>query len=332
MSGDELARADAATSAAAVRAGAATAVAVTEAALARIEQLNPSLNCFTAVTAERALATARAIDGRLAAGAKLGPLAGVPFAVKNLFDLQGIVTIAGSRIDAECPRALADATAVARLVGAGAVPVGALNMDEYAYGFTTENSHYGPVQNPHDLTRVAGGSSGGSAAAVAAGLVPSSLGSDTNGSIRVPASLCGVFGLKSTYGRLSRAGARLFAAGLDHVSPFARTVADLASAYDAMQGPDPRYPVWAQTPVEPAAGQLRLGGRGLRIAVLAGHFSGTGPAAAAAASVANALGVSRRVVIPEAARARAAAFVITAAEGGNLHLADLKTRGHNSTR
>jgi Asp-tRNA(Asn)/Glu-tRNA(Gln) amidotransferase A subunit family amidase len=185
MSGDELARADAATIATAVRAGATTAAEVTEAALARIEQLNPSLNCFTAVTAERALTTALAIDERRTAGAELGPLAGVPFAVKNLFDLEGIVTIAGSRIDAECPPALADATVVARLVAAGAVPIGALNMDEYAYGFTAENSHYGPVHNPHDLTRIAGGSSGGSAAAVAAGLVPLSLGSDTNGSIRV---------------------------------------------------------------------------------------------------------------------------------------------------
>jgi AtzE family amidohydrolase len=326
MSGDELARADAAAIATAVRAGAATAVAVTEATLARIEQRNPSLNCFTAITAERALATARAIDEQRTAGVELGPLAGVPFAVKNLFDLQGIITIAGSRIDAERLPAIADATVAARLIAAGAVPVGALNMDEYAYGFTTENSHYGAARNPHDFSRVAGGSSGGSAAAVAAGLVPLSLGSDTNGSIRVPASLCGIFGLKPTYGRLSRAGARLFAASFDHVGPFARTVADLAAAYDAMQGPDPRDPVCAQRPVEPAAGDLWLGGSRLRIAILDGHFAGTGPAAAAVASVANALGVTRRVEIPEAARARAAAFVITAAEGGNLHLADLKTR------
>jgi AtzE family amidohydrolase len=326
MNADDLARADATAIATAVRTGATTAVAVTEAALARIVQRNPSLNCFTAITAERALATARSVDTRRAAGAEQGPLAGVPFAVKNLFDLQGVVTIAGSRIDAERPPAIADATIVARLVAAGAVPVGALNMDEYAYGFTTENSHYGPVHNPHDLSRVAGGSSGGSAAAVAAGLVPLALGSDTNGSIRVPASLCGIFGLKPTYGRLSRAGARLFATSLDHVGPFARTVADLAAAYDTMQGPDPRDPVCAERPVEPAAGELRLGASGLRIAVLDGHFAGTGPAAAAVANVAKALGASRRVEIPEAARARAAAFVITAAEGGNLHLADLKTR------
>jgi AtzE family amidohydrolase len=200
-------------------------------------------------------------------------------------------------------------------------------MDEYAYGFTTENSHYGPCRNPHDRQRVAGGSSGGSAAAVAGGLVPLSLGSDTNGSIRVPASLCGIFGLKPTYGRLSRAGARLFAASLDHVGPFARSVEDLAAAYDAMQGPDPRDPACAGRPVEPASGELGRGVSGLRVAVLGGHFASAGPAAAAAvATVAKALGADRIIEIPEAARARAAAFVITAAEGANLHLADLKSR------
>ncbi len=326
MSGADLGGASAATIAAAVRAGKVSAVAVVEAALSRIESRNPALNCFTEVTAERALAEARAVDARRAGGADPGPLAGVPFAVKNLFDLKGVVTVAGSKIDAECPPAIADATIVDRLVAAGAVAVGALNMDEYAYGFTTENSHYGPCRNPHDRQRVAGGSSGGSAAAVAGGLVPLSLGSDINGSIRVPASLCGIFGLKPTYGRLSRAGARLFAASLDHVGPFARSVEDLAAAYDAMQGPDPRDPACAGRPVEPASGELGRGVSGLRVAVLGGHFASAGPAAAAVATVAKALGADRIIEIPEAARARAAAFVITAAEGANLHLADLKSR------
>jgi AtzE family amidohydrolase len=327
VSGADLGGASAATIAAAVRAGRVSAVAVVEAALSRIESRNPGLNCFTEVTAERALAEARAVDARRAGGADPGPLAGVPFAVKNLFDLKGVVTVAGSKIDAERPPAAADATIVDRLVAAGAVAVGALNMDEYAYGFTTENSHYGPCRNPHDRQRVAGGSSGGSAAAVAGGLVPLSLGSDTNGSIRVPASLCGIFGLKPTYGRLSRAGARLFAASLDHVGPFARSVEDLAAAYDAMQGPDPRDPACAGRPVEPASGELGRGVSGLRVAVLGGHFASAGPAAAAAvATVAKALGADRIIEIPEAARARAAAFVITAAEGANLHLADLKSR------
>jgi AtzE family amidohydrolase len=327
VSGADLGDASAATIAAAVRAGEVSAAEIVEAALSRIEVCNPALNCFTEVTAERALAEARAVDTRRAGGADPGPLAGAPFAVKNLFDLKGVVTVAGSKIDAERPPAAVDATIVDRLGAAGAVAVGALNMDEYAYGFTTENSHYGPCRNPHDRQRVAGGSSGGSAAAVAGGLVPLSLGSDTNGSIRVPASLCGIFGLKPTYGRLSRAGARLFAASLDHVGPFARSVEDLAAAYDAMQGPDPRDPACAGRPVEPASGELGRGVSGLRVAVLGGHFASAGPAAAAAvATVAKALGADRIIEIPEAARARAAAFVITAAEGANLHLADLKSR------
>ena len=326
MSGVDLSGAGATGIAAAVRAGEISAVAVTEAALARIAARNMGLNCFTVVTAERALAKARAVDARRRSGADPGPLAGVPFAVKNLFDLKGVVTLAGSKIDAEGPPAGADATIVQRLLMAGAVPLGALNMDEYAYGFTTENSHYGATRNPHDPARVAGGSSGGSAAAVAAGLVPLSLGSDTNGSIRVPASLCGVFGLKPTYGRLSRNGARLFAASFDHVGPFARSVADLAAAYDAMQGPDPRDPVCAQRPVEPASGQIEQGASGLRIAVLGGHFAAAGLAATAVTAVAQALDADRVMEIAEAARARAAAFLITAAEGANLHLAKLKAR------
>jgi AtzE family amidohydrolase len=326
VSSAELSRATAAKIAAAVRAGDVTAVEIVEATLMRIEARDPGLNCFTSVTTERALAEARAVDARHAGGADPGPLAGVPFAVKNLFDLKGVVTLAGSKIDAEGPPAPADAGIVGRLIAAGAIPVGALNMDEYAYGFTTENSHYGPTRNPHDPQRVAGGSSGGSAAAVAAGLVPLSLGSDTNGSIRVPASLCGIFGLKPTYGRLSRAGVRLFSASLDHVGPFARSIEDLAAAYDAMQGPDPRDPVCAGKPVEPASGQLDRGASGLHVAVLGGHFAGIGPAQAAVATVAKVLAATGTVEIPEAQRARAAAFVITAAEGGNLHLADLKAR------
>lgn len=326
MNAGDLSRAGVADTAAAVRDGQVSAVAVAEAALARVARLNAQFNCFTAITAERALAEAQAVDARRAGGGEPGPLAGVPFAVKNLFDLKGVVTLAGSKIDAEHPPAAADATIVQRLVAAGAVPIGALNMDEYAYGFTTENSHYGPTRNPHDPSRVVGGSSGGSAAAVAAGLVPLSLGSDTNGSIRVPASLCGIFGLKPTYGRLSRAGARLFAASFDHVGPFARSVADLATAYDAMQGPDPGDPACAQRPAEPALPQVERGAAGLRIAVLGGHFAAAGAAAAAVTAVAQALGADREIEIPEAARARAAAFLITAAEGANLHLADLKTR------
>jgi len=201
-------------------------------------------------------------------------------------------------------------------------------MDEYAFGFTTENTHYGPTRNPHDLTRIAGGSSGGSAAAVAAGLVPLSLGSDTNGSIRVPASLCGVFGLKPTYGRVSRAGVVLFAGSLDHVGPFARSVGDLAIAFNALQGPDPMDPVCAERPAAPCAGVLERGIAGLRIGIAGGHFAELAEPAAleAVERAARALGASRRVAFPEAHRARFAAMLITSSEAAHAHLDNLKRR------
>src|SRR5712692_1323724 len=183
-----------------------SALNVTEAALARIAKHNPVLNAFTDVTADRARAKARAVDAAIAAGKNPGSLAGVPYAVKNLFDVEGLPTRAGSKINRDLAPSPRDATLIERLDAAGAVLVGALNMGEYAYDFTGENAHDGPSRNPHDVTRMTGGSSGGSGAAVAAGLVPLALGSDTNGSIRVPASLCGIFGLKATFGRVSRAG------------------------------------------------------------------------------------------------------------------------------
>ncbi len=317
--------------AAAVRAGRVSATALADASLARIGATEPRVNAFTAVTAERALRTAAALDARLACGdgeARTLPLLGVPFAVKNLFDIAGLTTLAGSKIERDRPAATADAPLIARLEAAGAVLVGALNMDEYAYGFTTENSHVGPTHNPHDVLRSAGGSSGGSAAAVAAGQVPITLGSDTNGSIRVPASLCGVFGLKPTYGRLPRTGSYPFVASLDHLGPFARSAADLARVYDLLQGFDARDAGCVLRPVEPTAQTLALGTQGLRIATLGGYFDAHAqPAArAAVARVAQALGVARSVELPEVGRARAAAFLISNAEGGALHLPDLRTR------
>ncbi|MFZ1428523.1 MAG: AtzE family amidohydrolase, partial [Geminicoccaceae bacterium] len=202
------------------------------------------------------------------------------------------------------------------------------NMDEYAYGFTTENAHDGDCHNPHDLSRSAGGSSGGSGAAVAGGLVPLSLGSDTNGSIRVPASLCGIFGLKPTYGRLSRGGSYMFVASIDHLGPFARSVADLAASWDALQGYDPDDPAQRPWPTQTVSPLLGQGMDGVRIAVADDYFARGGHAEAftAVATVASALGCDRRVTIPEAARGRAAAFLITASEGANLHLPDLITR------
>jgi 1-carboxybiuret hydrolase len=326
----DLAWASAAEIAAAVAAGRITAAEVIEDALARIAA-RKALNAFTAVLAERARAKARALDEARAKGQPLGPLAGVPFAVKNLFDVAGLPTLAGSKINRERPPAARDATLVERLEAAGAVLVGALNMGEYAYDFTGENVHDGPSRNPHDLTRMTGGSSGGSAAAVAGGLVPFALGSDTNGSIRVPASLCGLFGLKPTYGRLSRARTFPFVGSLDHVGPLARSARDLALTYDAMQGHDPDDPVCARRPVEPALPALTRGIAGLRIAVAGGYFRrGAMPESLAAVDrVAQALGAAREIEIPEAGRARAAAFVITTAEGASLHLERLRTRAND---
>jgi AtzE family amidohydrolase len=310
----------------AVRSGKVTATAVTRAALERIENRDRELNCFTAVLADRALREAGEVDRKISEGEDPGPLAGVPFAAKNLFDIQGIPTLAGSIIRADAPPPMTDAAAIVALNRAGAVLVGALNMDEFAYGFTTENSHYGTTRNPHDLTRVSGGSSGGSAAAVAGGMVPLTLGSDTNGSIRVPSSFCGIFGLKPTYGRVSRRGAFPFAGSFDHVGPFARSAEDLAAVYDLLQGPDAGDPVFTTRPAEPCLPTLRQGIDGLRIAIAGGYFAnqGTAHATQAVSAVARALGVDRTIEVPEVARARAAAYVITASEGGNLHLADLR--------
>ena len=318
-------------SAAQVKSGAVSAVTLAEAALARVAALDGRINAFTQVTAERALAEAAAVDAARAAGKPLPPLAGVPYAVKNLFDIEGITTLAGSKINRDLPAASADCTLVTQMQAAGAVLLGALNMDEYAFGFTTENTHYGPTCNPHDLSRIAGGSSGGAAAAVAAGMVPLTLGTDTNGSIRVPSSLCGVFGLKPTYGRLSRRGSYPFTGSFDHVGPFARSALDLAAAYDALQCLDALDPAQSATAIEPVSAKLDGGIEGLCIALAGDYFEANAAPAALAArdAVAHALGATRHVSLPEAQRARAAAFVITAAEGSQLHLADLRSRPHD---
>jgi aspartyl-tRNA(Asn)/glutamyl-tRNA(Gln) amidotransferase subunit A len=313
--------------AAAVRSGETTARAVVDAALERIQRHDPRLGAFTDVLADRARHRADDLDA--APDRARLPLAGVPFAVKNLFDLEGVVTRAGSKINRDNPAAAADATLVARMEAAGAICVGALNMGEYAYDFTGENIHDGPSRNPHDLGRMSGGSSGGSGSAAAAGLVPIALGSDTNGSIRVPASLCGLFGLKPTYGRLSRHGTFPFVSSFDHLGPLARSAADLALSYDAMQGTEPNDPMQASRPVEPALPGLEQGIGGLRIAVADGYFTGEGAARAAVAHVANALGSTASVTIANAESARAAGFLITMSEGAALHLERLRTRAED---
>src|SRR4051812_20143729 len=305
MSADRL---DAVGIAEAVRSRRSSAAEVTEAALRRIEREDARYNCFTAVVAAQARRDAARIDADIAAGRDPGPLAGAPFAVKNLFDIANLTTLAGSKINRDNPPAQRDASVVAALRRAGAVLLGALNMDEYAYGFTTENTHYGPTRNPHDLSRSAGGSSGGSGAAVAAGLVPLTLGTDTGGSIRVPAALCGIFGLKPTFGRVSRDGVALFSAPVDHVGPLARSVRDLACAYDLMQD-------------EPVSPTLAQGIGGLRIALPAGYFPehAQPPAGGGPRTGAPTPGARRQRTLPHALEARAPPTIIPGAGGARPH-------------
>jgi AtzE family amidohydrolase len=314
--------------AALVKSGEASALEMTEAALARTLADDREINSFTLVTAARARAEARAIDAARARGDTLPPLAGVPYAVKNLFNIKNETTLAGAKIRMGASPASEDAALIRRLQTAGAVLTGALNMDAYAYGFTTENSYFGVTRNPRDTSRVAGGSSGGSAAAVAAGFATFSLASDTNGSIRVPSSLCGVFGLKPTFGRLSRAGSFPFVPSLDHVGPLARTAEDLAMIYDVLQGPDADDPACAARPAEPVASTLHQGVTGLRVAVLGDYFHqwADDDARAAVEQAAVILGATEMVGLAESERARAAAFVITAAESGAFYLDELRDR------
>jgi aspartyl-tRNA(Asn)/glutamyl-tRNA(Gln) amidotransferase subunit A len=298
---------------------------VAQLTLAKIEQSNPEINAFTEITTQRLLQEAGAIDQRRASGETLPPLAGVPYAVKNLFDIEGVTTLAGAELFSTQPPASEDAFAIKQLNNAGAMLSGALNMDAYAYGFTTENSYYGATRNPHDVARIAGGSSGGSAAAVAAGMVNFTLGTDTNGSIRVPASLCGVFGLKPTFGRLSRSGSQPFVASLDHIGPLARNVDDLARVYDALQGNDAADHFQSTRGIEPVADKLEQSTR-FRCAVLGGFFNSwcDDDAKAAVAKVAHSLEALECITLPEAELARSAAFLLSAAEGGNHYLPALR--------
>ena len=300
---------------AALRARTTTAATVVDAALERIVATDPQLNAFTAMFAQRARATAARVDATIAAGADPGPLAGVPFAAKNLFDVAGVVTRAGAGVTAGNPPAARDADAVIALERCGAVLVGVTNMDEFAYGFVTENGHDGTTRNPHDRERIAGGSSGGSAAAVGADLVPLSLGSDTNGSIRVPAALCGIFGIRPTLGKVSRRGAYPFVHSSDTVGPFARTSGDLQAAYAAL---DSGFMPLAALP------------DGLRSVRLTDYFD-TGLVAQARGAVDRvcaALHITQTTALPQADRAREAAYIITAAEAGELHAARLRTRAN----
>jgi aspartyl-tRNA(Asn)/glutamyl-tRNA(Gln) amidotransferase subunit A len=245
----------------------------TRAVLARIEATDGQLGAFLRVAPERALDAARASDARRARGEAASPIDGVPVALKDIFLTKGLETTCGSRIlEGFIPPF--DATVVERLEGAGAVVVGKLNMDEFAMGSSTENSAFGPCRNPWDLGRTPGGSSGGSAAAVAARQVFGAFGTDTGGSIRQPASLCGVVGLKPTYGRVSRYGVIAFASSLDQVGPLGRTVADAAVLLGAVAGHDPRDQTSSTRPVPDYLAGLEDGARGLRIGVPREWFQG----------------------------------------------------------
>ncbi len=253
---------------AAIKGGETTAVAVVEEYLARIEQADAEIHAFNTVTAERALEAASAVDAALGAGRDAGPLAGVPVALKDNMCTRGVPTTCSSKIlEGWVPPY--DATVVERLRAAGAITVGKTNLDEFAMGSSTENSAFGPTRNPLDTSRVPGGSSGGSAAAVAAGFAPLAFGSDTGGSIRQPASLCGVVGVKPTYGAVSRYGLIAFASSLDQIGPFSTTVADAAAAFDAISGHDPRDSTSINQELAPVAGHLGDGIEGLRVGVIA---------------------------------------------------------------
>jgi AtzE family amidohydrolase len=303
----------------AVRAGAVSAGAVVDAALARIEARNPAINAFTAVAASRARERSMRLDKARRAGTPLGELAGVPFGVKAMIDVAGLTTTAGSVLYRDVSPATQDAAVVRALEAAGAVCVGALNMDEFGMGGTTENACFGPTRNPHDLARTPGGSSGGCAAAVAAGLVPLAIGSDGLGSIRLPASLCGVYGLRPTRGKISDQGVLGAGGTIATLGPLARNGADIALCQRALcAGQHPGAPLL----------ESRTSDVPIRLATAGGYFrEGLDPDAAEALQrVTHALGITREIEFPQARRARAAATLVNASESAVGKLDALRRR------
>ena len=307
--------------AAAVRTGDTTATTLAEAALAAIAQGNGELNAFLHVDAEGALAAAQRVDRSVANGEDPGPLAGVPIALKDNLCTRGVPTTAASRI-LEGWRPPYTATVVDRLVGAGAIPVGKTNLDEFAMGSSTENSAFGPTRNPRDHARVPGGSSGGSAAAVAAGMVPIGLGSDTGGSIRQPAALCGVVGLKPTYGMVSRYGLIAFASSLDQIGPLTRTVADAALCLEVIAGHDPMDSTSLKEPAPSLVASLHDGVAGRTIGLVRELLDGAdadveAAVRASAATLRDAGATVIELSIPELRLGLSAYYLIAPAEASS---------------
>jgi len=305
----------------AVRAGERSAVATLEESLLSIERSNGDLNVFLHVHRDEARGHAEAIDATVASGGDPGPLAGVPIGIKDNLCQRGLVTSCASRM-LEGWRPPYSATVVDRLIAAGAIPVGKTNMDEFAMGSSTENSAFGPTKNPHDPSRVPGGSSGGSAAAVAASMVPLSLGSDTGGSIRQPASLCGVVGVKPTYGLVSRYGLVAFASSLDQIGPFSATVADSAALLEVIAGHDPMDSTSLNAPAPALLSSLDDGVEGLRVGLCTDLLDGASDEVVAAvrdaAEVLAAAGaVVTEIAIPELRFGLSAYYLIAPAEASS---------------
>ena len=315
----------------ALRAREVSPLELTEAYLARIAEVDPRVNAYITVTADRARADARRATDELAAGKARGPLHGIPIALKDLYETAGIRTTAGAKIHADHVPA-EDCTVARRLRDAGTILLGKLNTHEYAYGVTTNKPHFGATRNPWNLDHIPGGSSGGSGAAIAAGLATATMGTDTGGSIRMPASVCGVVGLKPTYGRVSKAGVLPLSYLFDHAGPLTRTVEDAALMLNAIAGYDPADPTSVRTPVDDYTAALGGGVRGLRVGLPRAHFftpldDEVAAAVNRAVDELRALGADvRDVEMPWVEAGVAATFGIVLAEAKQIHAEALRTR------